>query len=161
MLTVPRVRLRCSRIRCTLHSPLRLRVVCPRDTRTHLFSWKRENPGNGEIVRRNATDSIRNWYAPRAEVEDSRAEKGIRNSRRFVFIQWLIFVLGRETASPAPNQTRLQIEFRSNSAKIEDWGKIMEYECNNYDFFKNLTWRFYQKNSVVFREYLLSITLLK
>jgi len=71
------------------------------------------------MVWRNATDSIRNWYAPRAEVEDIRAEKGIRNSRRFVFIQWLILVLGREAASPASTEPDafadwIQVKFCQN-----------------------------------------------
>lgn len=56
------------------------------------------------MAQRNAADSIRNWYAPRDEDEDIRAEKGIRNSRRFVFIQWLILALGTEAASSASTE---------------------------------------------------------
>lgn len=78
--------------------------TCPRDARTHLFRVETGESGQWCNSVTERTDSIRNWYAPRAEDEDIRAEKGIRNSRRFVFIQWLILAPGREAASPASTE---------------------------------------------------------
>lgn len=88
---------RCDWIRYTLHPPW-TKGARSRDTRTHLF---RRNVESGQWCN-SATERDwfnSDWYASRAENEDIRAEKGIRNSRRFVFIQWLILVLGREAAS--------------------------------------------------------------
>jgi len=135
MLRIPRVRPVATESDA-FFIPLRLRVSALANAPV---SWKRENPGNGAIAQRNATDSIRNWYAPYAEDEDIRAEKGIRNSRRFVFIQWLILVLGEKRhRRRAPNRTHSEIEFGPSSVRIEDWAKLRiswcQYKCN-YDCF--------------------------